>query len=181
VEAWVALATALLLALGAPVAGWAGGARIDSSLQQTVRLQHEQRHRTTAVVTGLPTERQRDAFDAESAIGRNGGSQVIAKWKAVDGSPHTGTIIAPGHQVRPGFSFSIWADQHGRQVRSPMNGTLATVHAALAGFALAVLAAGLVEFLRRLIVWRLVLRRYSRLDGAWAKAGPDWGRTGAGS
>lgn len=40
---------------------------------------------------------------------------------------------------------------------------------------------GLVEAARRLVVWRMMQRRYVRLGQAWAKAGPDWGRTGTGS
>jgi hypothetical protein len=177
----VALAAVFLLALGAPAAGWAGGAVTDASLQRTVRLQHEQRHRTTVVVGGLPTERQQDAFDAESVTGHRPGSQVTATWRAADGSSHTATVVAPLHDVRPGDTFSIWTDRHGAQVRGPMDGTTARIHAVLAGLGSAVLAAALLEGLRRLIVWRLVQRRYGRLDRAWAKAGPDWGRTDAGS
>jgi hypothetical protein len=45
----------------------------------------------------------------------------------------------------------------------------------------ALLAAGLVECGRRLVLWRMVRRRYARLDRAWEQAGPDWGLTGAGS
>ena len=45
----------------------------------------------------------------------------------------------------------------------------------------ALLAAGLIEGVRRLVVWRMVRLRYDRWDQAWDKAGPDWGRTGTGS
>ncbi|MDX3853885.1 hypothetical protein [Streptomyces sp. AK02-01A] len=181
VEAWVALTAVLLFAVATPASGWICGTLIDSSLQRTVRLQHEQRHRTTAVVTGPASERHRDAYDAESAANHAAGSRVTATWRSADGRTHTGTVSAPLRAPRPGETFGIWADEQGKQVRGPMNGTSARVHAILAGFGSAALAAGLVECLRRLIVWQLKQRRYKRLDRAWAKAGPDWGRTGAGS
>lgn len=62
-----------------------------------------------------------------------------------------------------------------------MHAPTAHRHAALAGLGAALLTVGLVEVGRRLIVWRMVRERYNRIDRAWAKAGPDWGRTGTGS
>ena len=80
-----------------------------------------------------------------------------------------------------GDQFRIWTDQQGRTVARPLDSATAATHAALAGFGAAMLAAGLLEGGRRLVVWRMVRRRYARWDQAWDKAGPDWGRTGAGS
>lgn len=180
-EAWVALAAALLLALATPATGWICGARVNSSLQHTVRLQREERHRTTVLVTGLPKERHGGMFDAESAAHHDGGVQVSATWTGADGTPRSGTLTAPVRHVRAGSAFSIWTDPRGTPVKSPMNGTAARLNAVMAGAGVAILAAVLVELLRRLVLWRIVRRRYSRLDRAWAAAGPDWGRTGAGS
>nr|WSZ94556.1 hypothetical protein OH820_01880 [Streptomyces sp. NBC_00857] len=181
IEAWIALAAVLLLALATPVAGWFCGRAVDSSLRDTVRLQHEQRHRTTAVVVSRSTEARFTTYDAESAATQDLGTRVNATWRATDGSPHSGTVSAPLYKPRRGDTFRLWTDDRGKQVQSPMNTTGARTHAVLAGFGATVLAAGLVECGRRLIVWRLVQRRYRRLDQAWAEAGPDWGRTGAGS
>jgi hypothetical protein len=180
-EAWVALVAALLLALAAPATGLICGTRINSSLQHTVRLQRAERHRTTVVVTGPTKGQVRNAFDAESAVGHGGGSTVLAKWSAADGTPHTGPLVAPGHHVSPGSTFTIWTDPRGKPVKGPMDGGFAWLNAVMAGAGTTLVAAVLVELLRRLVVWRLMRRRYSRLDRAWAKAGPDWGRTGAGS
>jgi hypothetical protein len=180
-EAWVALVAALLLALAAPATGLVCGTRINSSLQHTVRLQREERHRTTVVVTDLPKDEHRSAVDAESAVDHSGGSEVLAKWSAADGTPRTGTLTAPGRHVRPGSTFTIWTDPRGKPVKGPMDGGFARLNAVMAGAGTTLVAAALVELLRRLVLWRLMRRRYSRLDRAWAKAGPDWGRTGAGS
>ncbi|MFB7269286.1 hypothetical protein [Streptomyces sp. NPDC056244] len=181
IEAWVALAAVTLLALAVPAVGWFGGRAVDASMRQTIGRQHEQRHRTTAVVVHSSTDRHVRAFDAESAREHDLGRRVIANWRAADGSSHAGTVSSPLREPRPGDTFPIWADHRGRPVKSPMSTDAARLHAVLAGFGIAALTAGLVECARRLVVWHLVRRRYERLDEAWAEAGPDWGRTGAGS
>ncbi|MCZ9341509.1 hypothetical protein NGM37_27480, partial [Streptomyces sp. TRM76130] len=57
----------------------------------------------------------------------------------------------------------------------------AATHAVLAGTGAALATAALAEGARRLVVWRMVRRRYARWDREWDRAGPDWGRTGTGS
>ncbi|MFI6698489.1 hypothetical protein ACIBJC_05830 [Streptomyces sp. NPDC050509] len=180
-EAWVALTAVLLFALAAPAIGWLGGDRVDTALRETVRVQHEQRHRTSAVVVSRAPERPFLAYDAEAVTEQNTGTRVVANWRAPDGTARTGTVSTSLRTPHAGDTFAIWADERGGHVRAPMNAEAGRAHAVLAGFGFAVLAAGLVEGVRRLIVWRLVQRRYQRLDRAWAEAGPDWGRTGAGS
>ena len=83
--------------------------------------------------------------------------------------------------INHGDHFEIWTDRHGQMVARPLDSTTATTHAVLAGFGAAMLTAGAIEGARRLIVWRMVRRRYARWDQAWDRAGPDWGRTGTGS
>ncbi|MFE3826992.1 hypothetical protein [Streptomyces sp. NPDC059092] len=181
IEAWVALTAVLLLALATPAVGWLGGKRVDAALRETVRIQHEQRHRTPAVVVSRAPQRPFLTYDAESVTEQKTGSRVVASWRAPDGTARTGTVPTTLRTPRAGDTFALWADGQGRHVRAPMNAEAGRAHAVLAGLGFAILAAGLVECARRLIVRRLVQRRYERLDRAWAKAGPDWGRTGAGS
>jgi hypothetical protein len=181
VEAWGTLLAALLLAIAAPAAGAVGGAVVDSSLRGTMRAQYEQRHLTTAVVTGRPPGSHRKAYDPESARPHDLGSRVSAIWQAPDGSRRTGTLHAPGRDPRAGTTFRAWTDANGEPVAAPMNPVTARIHAVLAGSLTAALAAALVLCGRRLFVRRLILARHRRLDQAWAKTGPDWGRTGADS
>jgi hypothetical protein len=119
--------------------------------------------------------------DPETTSGRDLRSRVLADWTAPDGTAHHGTVIASLQKAQPGDHFTIWTDEHGRMVAQPLDSTTATTHAVLAGFGAALLTAGLVEGGRRLMVWRMVRRRYARWDQAWDRAGPDWGRTGTGS
>ncbi|MFF1440084.1 hypothetical protein [Streptomyces sp. NPDC058295] len=180
VEAWVALSALLLVLLVAPVVGSLVGAVAQDVLQQSVREQRQSRHAVTATVVrkvdGSPLE-----VDPETATGREARTRVVADWTAPDGTTRHGTVLAGLKTPYGGDHFEIWTDGHGALVARPLDSATATTHAVLAGFGAALLTAGTVEGVRRLIVWRLVRRRYARWDQAWDRAGPDWGRTGTGS
>ncbi|MBG0857182.1 hypothetical protein I2W78_36375 [Streptomyces spinoverrucosus] len=179
VEAWVALAALLLILLVAPVIGSLAGSAAQDSLRRSVREQRESRHLVTATVV-RELQRSTLAADPESAS-RDSRTRVLAHWTAPDGTEHNGSVLTRLKAPEPGDRFAIWTDEQGRTVARPLDPATATTHAVLAGFGAALLTACLVEAGRRLIVWRMVLRRYARWDQAWDRAGPDWGRTGTGS
>ncbi|MFD3412177.1 hypothetical protein [Streptomyces cyaneofuscatus] len=176
-EAWVTLGALALLALGAPAAGWAGGALADASLQQEIRVQHEERRPVTAVVVGPVPQARRFAGDPGAESGR---TSVVAAWRAPDGSRRTGEVTT-SESREPGAPVRVWTDASGLPVPPPMDADAARTHAVLGGIGVFLLAAGCVEAGRRLIVGRLVRRRYALLDREWAEACPDWGRAGTGS
>ncbi|KUN77984.1 Rv1733c family protein [Streptomyces griseoruber] len=180
VEAWVALSALLLILLVAPVVGSLIGAVAQDSLQQAVREQRQARHEITATVVRKAAASPLQA-DPEAASGRETRSRVVADWTAPDGTGRHGTVLAALKTPHRGDHFEIWTDAHGTLVARPLDSATATTHAVLAGFGAALLTAGAVEGGRRLIVWRMVRRRYARWDQAWDRAGPDWGRTGTGS
>lgn len=181
VEAWVALGALVLMVFAVPVIGWISGTLTDDALRRTIRAQHEERHRTEARVVSLAEASARVMSDPESSSEREPARPVIANWTAPDGSRHTGTVRSAPATVRAGDTFPLWTDGDGRLAERPTDLSTARSHAALAGIGVAASAAGLVEAARRLVVRELNRRRYARLDLAWAQAGPDWGRTGAGS
>jgi hypothetical protein len=180
VEAWVALVALVLILVVGPVIGALVGGAAQDALQRSVREQRESRHLVTATVVRELDRSPLDA-DPETTSGRDLRSRVLADWTAPDGTAHHGTVIASLQKPHAGDHFTIWTDQHGRMVARPLDSATATTHAVLAGFGAALLTAGLVEGGRRLMVWRMVRRRYARWDQAWERAGPDWGRTGTGS
>ncbi|NEE09081.1 hypothetical protein G3M58_21810 [Streptomyces sp. SID7499] len=179
-EAWVALAALLLILLAAPVAGSLVGDTAQDALQRSVRSQHETRHLVTATVVRKLDRSPLDS-DPETSSGRDLRNRVLADWTAPDGTPHQGPVLASLKDPQQGDAFRIWTDAHGRMVARPLDSATASTHAVLAGFGAALAAGGLIEGGRRLIVWRMVRRRYARWDQAWDRAGPDWGRTGTGS
>ncbi|WP_217142938.1 hypothetical protein [Streptomyces sp. AC627_RSS907] len=179
VEAWVALGTLLLILSLAPLAGVLVGDVARDALERSVRDQHESRHRVTATVLRA-LERPVRGFDPESASSADQRSRVHARWTAPDGSEHEGPVPTGLDDPRIGDRFAIWTDAQGRLVARPLDSATATTHAVLAGFGAALVAAALLETGRRIIVRRLVRRRYARLEQEWDRAGPDWGRTGTG-
>ncbi|GAA2935178.1 Rv1733c family protein [Streptomyces enissocaesilis] len=180
VEAWAAFATVLLIVFLAPAVGRLCGTLTHAALQESVRVQHEQRHRTTALVVRAAPGPAMPA-DPEIPSERAPHTRVVANWTARDGSRHTGTVPTTRRAAQPGDRFPVWTDERGRVVGRPMDDVTASTHATVAGIGATAAAAVFFEGGRRLFVWRLTLRRYTRLDRAWAGAGPDWGRTGTGS
>ncbi|MER7726993.1 hypothetical protein [Streptomyces sp. NPDC096323] len=179
-EAWVALIALLLLVLAAPVLGWLCGSRVDAALQESVRAQHAGRQLTTGVVVRQIPARQ-VATDPEVSTGRTGQTPVVARWHGPDGTAHSATVATASRDTAVGAHVRIWTDLAGNPALRPLDAPTAHTHAALAGGGAAMLSVVVIEGGRRLIVWRMVQRRYERLDRAWARTGPDWGRTGTGS
>lgn len=181
-EAWVAFAALLCVLLVAPAIGWAAGLRVDGTLQRAAREQRQERHLVPAVVVRpTPDPLLGAATDPAAQRQTPQRTQIVASWTAPDGSNHQGAVPAAEEPPHPGDRFRIWTDAHGRLVGQPLDPSSASFHAGLAGLAAALGIAALVETLRRLVVRRLMHRRYIRLDRAWAAAGPDWGRADAGS
>ncbi|MCX5207108.1 hypothetical protein OG897_37600 [Streptomyces sp. NBC_00237] len=179
VEAWVALAALLLIAVASPATGLAVGLRVNASLQHQVAQQHEERHETTGVVL-RPVRATRTTGDAEVGAGYAGPVVVLARWTAHDGSKHTGRASTVLRAAEPGDTFPLWTDDAGRIVNRPVDARTATAQAALSGFGAFAVLASVAHCARLLVVRRLMQRRYARLDRAWARVGPEWGRTGAG-
>ncbi|MEU6811516.1 hypothetical protein ABZ920_21515 [Streptomyces sp. NPDC046831] len=179
-ECWVALVALLLMVVAAPLAGVLVGSAAQDALQRSVRDQRQARHPVTATVAGR-LGRATPPPDPETPSGRDIVSRVAADWTAPDGTRRHGPVTTTLKSPAPGDHFTLWTDRHGRAVTPPLDSATATTHAVLAGAGAAMTAAGLVEGIRRLIVWRMVRRRYARWDRAWERAGPDWGRTGTGS
>lgn len=181
-EAWVAFAALVCVLVVAPAIGWAAGLRVDGTLQRAAREQRQERYLIPAVVVRpAPDALAGAATDPAAQRQSPQRTQIVASWTAPDGSSHQGTVPAAEEPPHPGDRFRIWTDTHGRLVGRPLDPSSATSHAGVAGLAAALGIAGLVETVRRLVVRRLMHRRYIRLDRAWAAAGPDWGRAGAGS
>lgn len=180
VEAWVALVTVLLIAMAVPLTGFAVGGLTQDALLQSVREQREGRHEVAGTVIKKVSIPPVDP-DPETSSARDRHSRVLAEWTAPDGTAHSGKVVAALESPDPGDRFRLWTDEHGQVVGRPLDDATASTHAALAGIGAAVAVAGLVEGARRIVVWRMVVRRHDRWDQAWEKAGPDWGRTGTGS
>lgn len=179
VEAWLAFAALLLIVVAAPLIGAAAGTTAQGALQQSVRDQQQSRHRVTATVVKKVDGSPLDP-DPETSTTRDRQSRVVADWTGPDGTDRHGTVMANLRTPRPGDHFTLWTDGRAASsaapwTRPPRRPTRYWPASAPPCSPRALRGA------RRLIVWRMVRRRYARWDQAWDKAGPDWGRTGTGS
>ncbi|QDQ15383.1 hypothetical protein [Streptomyces spectabilis] len=179
-EAWVALVAFVLVVVAAPVVGTVTGSLTNDALLRSVEAQREARHVVTATVLKKLDQPPLDP-DPETSSARDAHRRVLASWTGPDGSGHAGAVASDLTSPRPGDRFTVWTDRHGQVVGRPLDPATATTHAALAGFGAALACVGLVEGARRLLLWRIVQRRYARWDQAWEQAGPDWGKTGTGA
>ncbi|GAA0909235.1 Rv1733c family protein [Streptomyces thermoalcalitolerans] len=177
VESWTALTALLLVLVVAPVTGVLAGTAAQQTLQQSVRDQHRTRYEVTATVV---KELNRPEPDPELSPGQTMRTRVLAAWTAPDGTRRHGPVPTTLKDPKPDETFALWTDAHGTPVPRPLDPTAAATHAALAGVGAALLTAGLVEAVRRLVLRRLVRLRYAQWDRAWERMGPDWGRTGTG-
>ncbi|MFF1380230.1 hypothetical protein [Streptomyces sp. NPDC058308] len=180
VEAWLALVTLVLIVVAVPVLGMTTASLSRDALLGSVRRQHENRHSAVGTVLRRIDSPPLDP-DPETSSARDAHSRVLARWTAPDHTDRFGVVLSDLKTPESGDHFRLWTDEHGRVVGRPLDGATATTHAVLAGLGAAAATAGLIEGARRMILWRIVQGRYARLDRAWDKAGPDWGRTGTGS
>ncbi|MEU4152858.1 hypothetical protein [Streptomyces sp. NPDC026659] len=179
-EAWVCLVALLLIGAAAPAIGWLTGAAAQDSLRRSVAEQRHTRQRVPATVLRRmayhPPETDPDDGSAYTVR-----SRVLAQWSAPDGTRRHGAVLTGLQSPHRDDRFMIWTDGQGRMTTRPLDPATADAHAVLAGFGAALLAAALVETARRLVLWRMVRRRYARWDQAWERVGPDWGKAGTGS
>ncbi|MBO8184248.1 hypothetical protein JW592_01945 [Streptomyces sp. DW4-2] len=175
-EAWLSLWAALLIVLGAPLAGWAAAEAAHDVLLRTAHEQQRDRQRIWATAEHVTVLPPLDS-ETETAAGAPNRHRVAARWTGSDGTPHTGTVVLR-RLVQPGDRFHVWADSHGRLTSRPMSTRSAGSYALLAGLAAAACTTAALEAGRRVTVRLLMRRRYARWDAEWVRIGPDWGRTG---
>lgn len=179
-EAWLALVALVSIVVAVPVVGVCTTSLARDALLASVHQQRAERHAITGTVLREVASPPVDP-DPETSSARDARSRVLARWQAPDHTDRRGVVLSELESPRPGDRFRLWTDERGRVVGRPLDDATATTHAVLAGFGAATASVGIVEGTRRLILWRIVRARHERLDRAWEKAGPDWGRTGAGS
>jgi hypothetical protein len=177
-EAWAGLLTAVVIAVGAPSAGWATGTAVNDALQQTVRAEHAERAYVPAVVLKAGPREIADT-DPESGTIRAERRTATARWTGPDGKQHTGTVHIAVSQGK-GDRIHVWTDSRGRATTPPLEAAAATAHAAMAGLGTALLALVLGTIGRQVLMWQLLRRRLAEWGREWAAAGQDWGRADAG-
>ncbi|QWB27705.1 MULTISPECIES: hypothetical protein [Streptomyces] len=173
VEAWTVLVVAVLLLVGAPLAGvaaawWAHDEAVSVSAEQRA-----ERHRVRAEVVGGKD----DSLPSAEAGGQHA-FRATVRWTEPGEGTRTATArVAAG--TRQGEVVDVWFDSRGRNVPPPVDGTEVWQHTLTIGTCAAG-GAVLVVLLGHVAVRRVALRRrLAEWDRAWARTEPEWTHRGA--
>ncbi|MEU7059205.1 hypothetical protein [Streptomyces sp. NPDC046197] len=173
VEAWTALVAAVLLLLGAPLAGVCAAWWAHDEARGVEAAQRADRHSVRGEVVG-----GKSGALPSAQSGRQHAYRVAVRWTEPGRGPHTGVARVPAG-TRRGDLVDVWFDTRGRNVPPPTDDTAVWQHTLTLG-ACAAGGAVVVVLLARSVVGRFALRR--RLDEwerEWARTGPEWTRRSA--
>ncbi|WP_369194065.1 Rv1733c family protein [Streptomyces djakartensis] len=168
VETWTVLAAALLILVGAPLAGAATGRWAYGEAKSMSVAQHAERHRVRAEVVG----RSGGSLPSAQAGGQHA-YRATVRWTEDGGGARTARVrVRAG--TGPGEVVDVWLDSRGRTVGRPLDGTAVWQHALTMGVGAAG-GAVLLVLLGHCAVRRVALRRrLAEWDRAWARTEPLW-------
>lgn len=170
VEAWTVLAVAVLLLVGAPLAGVVVGRWAHAEAEVTAVSQRAERHSVRAEVTG------KDADSPPTTQGaRQHAYRTTVRWTEPGGSERTASARVPGG-TRDGDVVEVWFDSRGRNVTPPPNGFSVWQYTLTMG-ACATGGAAVLILLGRAAVGHVATRhRLAEWEREWARTEPEWSR-----
>ncbi len=178
VEAWAGLATVVMAGVGAPIAGYAAGQTVDSTLRQAVAAQRAERHQVTATVLRIARPRA-PVIAPDNTSGGGTSRTATVSWQAKDGSRRQAQVSIVGRHAL-GSTLTVWADRRDRLVQPPLDPSTITTNAVAAGLGAASTLTGLLLLARRVLAWRILRQRMAAWERDWNRVSQDWGHAGAG-
>ena len=170
VEAWTALVLAVLLCVGAPIAGAAAALWVHGSAHAAQVTQRARRHEVPAVLLE----------DAPAAApSTQGGNHPLypVKVRWTEPGKGTRTTFAPVPAgSRHGERTQVWLDARNNGVAPPTSDTAVWQHSVTAGVWATGGAAGTVLLARAMIRRVAERHRMAEWEAEWARTGPEWGR-----
>ncbi|MFI2119919.1 hypothetical protein ACH45E_01530 [Streptomyces sp. NPDC020299] len=168
VEAWAALAVAVLLFVGAPLAGALAGLWAHEEARTAATAQRAERHRVRAEVIGDTPERL-------PSVGGRQAYRTTVRWAEPGQGTRTASARVPA-EARQGDVVDVWFDSRGRSVAPPPDDVAVWQHTVGVGVCVAGGAAA-VLLLGHGIARHVSLRhRMDEWEREWARTGPDWSR-----
>ena len=170
VEAWTVLVAAVLLLVGAPLAGALAGLWARHTAQAVADAQRADRHRVRAEVIGRPPVRH-----IAPSSGTAPAFRVEVRWTESGKGARTAVARVPGDSRR-GEVVPVWFDSRGRSVGPPPNDTAVWQHTLGVG-ALAAAGTATAVLVVHGTVRHVALRhRMAEWERDWARTGPGWTR-----
>ncbi|MEV0183275.1 hypothetical protein AB0I54_28875 [Streptomyces sp. NPDC050625] len=171
VEAWIALTVAVLLLVGAPLAGALVGLWAHDGARTVAAAQRAERHRVRAEVIG-GTPRQLPSVQT----GRQHPYRATVRWTEQPGAAARTAVARVPAGTRQGDVVDVWFDSRGRGVAPPPNDVAVWQHTVSVGVCAAGGAAA-VTLVGHGLIRRVSLRhRMSEWEREWARTGPEWTR-----
>ncbi|MFF4255228.1 hypothetical protein ACFY1L_28865 [Streptomyces sp. NPDC001663] len=174
VEAWTALVVAVLLLVGAPLAGAIAGWWAHDEARAVAAAERAERHRVRAEVVGKTP----DMLPSVQG-GQQHSYRVNVRWTDPATGPHTTKARVPAGS-RQGDTVDVWFDSQGRIVGPPPGETQIWQHALTIGTCATGGAVALV-LLGNAVVRRVATgHRLLEWEREWARTEPEWTRRQAG-
>jgi hypothetical protein len=171
VEAWTALVVAVLLCVGAPLAGAMVGLWAHDQARAVATVERAERHRVRAVVVGNTPEQLPSVEGGDRAHAY----QADVRWTEPGKGTRTALARVPAG-TRTGDVVDVWFDRQGHGVAPPPNEVAVWQHTVTVGICGASGAAAVV-LVGHGIVRRVALRhRLAEWEQEWARTGPEWTR-----
>ncbi|MFI2636034.1 hypothetical protein ACH5A2_37590 [Streptomyces collinus] len=168
VEAWTVLVVAVLILLGAPLAGTAAAWWAHGEARSVSAEQRAERHRVRAEVV----DRNDDSLPSVQAGGQHV-YRATVRWTEPGEGTRTAKARVPA-DTRQGETVDVWFDDRGRNVLPPVDGAAVWQHTLTIGTCAAG-GAVLVVLFGHFLVRRVALRhRLAEWDRAWARTEPQW-------
>jgi hypothetical protein len=170
VEAWTALAVAILLFVGAPLAGALAGWWAHDQARAVAAAERAERHRVRAEVVGKTPDLPPSVQD-----GGEHSFRVEVRWTDPATGPHTITARVPT-ATRHGDIVDVWFDARGRNVSPPAGETQIWQHTLTIGTCTTGGAVAVV-LLANAVVRRVSTgHRLVEWEREWARTEPKWTR-----
>lgn len=168
IEAWAVLVVAVLILVGAPLAGAAAARWAHGEARSVSMEQRAERHRVRAEVVG----RKGDSLPSVQAGGQHA-YRATVRWTEPGEGTRTATARVPS-DTRRGETVDVWFDSRGRSVTPPVAESAVWQHTLTIGTCAAG-GAALVVLFGHFLVRRVALRRrMAEWDRAWARTEPEW-------
>ncbi|CAM5267295.1 Rv1733c family protein [Streptomyces griseomycini] len=173
VEAWTALAVAVLVCAGAPLVGAAAAWWAHGEARATAAEQRADRHRVRAQVVGRPAGAGPSARAGEQRVPR-----ATVRWTEPGEGRRTAVARVPA-DARRGDAVHVWFDSRGRSVPPPVDGASVWQHSIGVGTCAAGVSAAGVLLVHRAVREVALRRRLAEWERAWARTEPEWTHRGA--
>jgi hypothetical protein len=170
VEAWTALVLAVLLCVGAPLAGTVAAWQAYDTAHAAQVTQRAQRPEVPALLV-------EDAPAAAPAT--QSGNQPLYRVKVRLTEPGKGTQVTHAQVPagsRRGERTQVWLDARGNGVAPPVSDAAVWQRSLSAGVWAAGGAVGTVLLVRAVIRRVAERHRMAEWEAEWARTGPEWGR-----